>query len=65
MRLSVCIVIVGILIDGILGMKHGVAAFVIQFFECYFDNAAACCCRYHSRLVNGTVVVRDRTDLRS
>ena len=30
--------------DGILGVKHGVDAFVIQFLECYFDNNAATCC---------------------
>ena len=34
--LSVCIVIVERLADGILGVKHGVAAFVIQFLECYY-----------------------------
>ena len=42
---SVCIVIVERLADGILGVKHGVAAFVIQFLECYYKNAATCCCR--------------------
>ena len=32
------------LADGILGVKHGVAAFVIQFLACYY-YAATCCCR--------------------
>ena len=38
----VCIVIVEELADGILGVKHGVAAFVIQFLERYYYNAATC-----------------------
>ena len=38
---SVCIVIVERLADGIVGVKHGVAAFVIQFLECY---VLYCCC---------------------
>ena len=53
------------LADGILGVKHGVAAFVIQFLECYYNNAATCCCRYHSRLVNGIFVVRDSNEQRN
>ena len=46
-RLSLCVytVIVERLADGILGVKHGVAAFVVQFLECYFNDAATCCCR--------------------
>ena len=45
-RLTVCVygLIVERLADGILGVKHGVAAFVIQFLECYFNNNAATCC---------------------
>ena len=42
---SLRIVIVDGLADGILGVKHDVAAFVIQFLECYYNNAATCCCR--------------------
>ena len=56
-----CIVyslIVERLADGILGVEHGVAAFVIQFLECYC-NAASCC-----YLVDGILVVRDSTALR-
>ena len=34
---SVCIVIVERLADGVLGMKHGVAAFDVQFLECYYN----------------------------
>ena len=34
---SVCVVIVERLVDSILGVKHGVAAFVIQFLECYYN----------------------------
>ena len=40
--LCVYILIVERLADGILGVKHGVAAFVIQFLECYC-NYATCC----------------------
>ena len=40
----VCTTIVERLADGILGVKHGVAAFLIQFLECCY-NAATCCCR--------------------
>ena len=36
------VLIVERLTDGILGVKHGVAAFVIQFLECYYI-AANCC----------------------
>ena len=32
------------LVDGILGVKHGVAASVIQLLECYFNSNAATCC---------------------
>ena len=49
------------LADGILGVKHGVAAFVIQFLECYFDNNAATCCCQVDRVL---LVVRDSTELR-
>ena len=38
----VYILIVERLADVILGVKHGVAAFVIQFLECYY-NVATCC----------------------
>ena len=31
------------LADGISGVKHGVAAFVMHFLEWFF-NAATCCC---------------------
>ena len=31
------------LADGILDGKHGVAAFVNRFLECYFHSAATCC----------------------
>ena len=43
-RPTVCVylLIVERLVDGILGMKHGVAAFLIQFLECYY-KAATCC----------------------
>ena len=43
---AVCVysLIVERLADGILGVKHGVAAFVIQFLERYFNNNAATCC---------------------
>ena len=43
------------LADGILGMKHGVAAFVIQFL-----NAAACCYQVDRVLL----VVRHSTEQR-
>ena len=46
------------LADGILGVKHGVLAFVIQFLECYY-NAATCC-----YLVDRVLIVRDSTALR-
>ena len=36
--------IVARLAGGILGVKHGVAAFAIQFLKGYY-NAATCCCR--------------------
>ena len=54
----VCSLIVERLADGILGVKHGVAAFVIQFLECYY-NAATCC-----YLVDRVLVVLDSTELR-
>ena len=56
-RPTVCVysLIVERLADGILGVKHGVAAFVIQFLECYY-NAATCC-----YLVDRVLVVRDST----
>ena len=44
--------------DGMLGMKHGVATFAIQFLECYY-NAAICC-----YLVDIVFVVCDNTALR-
>ena len=40
------------LADGILGVKHGVVVFVIQFLECYY-NYAAIDAADHSRLVDG------------
>ena len=57
---TVCVysLIVDRLADGILGVKQGVAAFVIQFLECYFNNNAATCCY----LVDGVLVVRDSTE---
>ena len=48
------------LADDILGVKHGVAAFLIQFLECYFSNAATCC-----YLVDRVIVLRDSTELRT
>ena len=45
---------------GIRGVKHGIAAFVIQFLERYY-NAAACCYLVDIVLV---LVVRDSTELR-
>ena len=45
LSLSMCILIVERLADGILGVKHGVAAFVFQFLECCYNYAATCCCR--------------------
>ena len=42
--LSACIVIVERRADDILGVKDGVAAFVIQFLECYYNIVATCCC---------------------
>ena len=45
-RPIVCVysLVVEILADGVPGVKHGVAAFVIQLFECY-NNAGSSCCR--------------------
>ena len=40
--LCVYILIVERLVDGILGVKREIAAFVIQFLECYY-NSATCC----------------------
>ena len=61
-RPTVCVysLMVERLTDGILGVKHGVAVFVIQFFECYFNNDAATCCY----LVYRELVVRNSTKLR-
>ena len=66
MSLCVYIVISERLAGGTLGVKHGVAAFVIRFLECYYNNAATCCCRAHSHLVDGVLVevVRYGTELR-
>ena len=47
------------LADGILGVKHGVAAFVIRFLECYLNNIAGPCCY----LVDRVLVVGDGTEL--
>ena len=61
-RPTVCVysLIVTRLADGFLGVKHGVAAFVIQFLECYFNNNAATCCYQVDRVLS---VVRDSTEL--
>ena len=58
-RPTVCvhILIVERLADGILGVKHGVAAFGIQSLECYY-NAATCCYP-----VDRVIVLRDSTAL--
>ena len=50
--------VVECLADGILGVKHGVAAFVIHPLECYYNAAIFC------SLVDGVLVVRDSTELR-
>ena len=57
-RPTVCvyILIVEKLADGILGVKHGVAAFVMQYLECYLNTNAATCFYLVDR-----VVVRDST----
>ena len=52
------------LADGILGVKHGVAAFVIQFLECSTTIMLILVAVDHSRLVDGILVVRDSTELR-
>ena len=52
-----------ILADGILGVKHGVAAFVIQFLECYYNTVSYLLPVDHPRLVD-RVIVRDSTELR-
>ena len=57
---NVYILIVKRLAGGILGVQHGVAAFVIQFLECYY-NAATCCYLVDSVLF----VVRDSTALKN
>ena len=61
-RSTVCVhgLIVEILADGILGVKHGVTAFASQFLECYFNIDDATCCY----LVDEVLVVRDSTELR-
>ena len=62
-RPTVCvhILIVEKLADCILGVKHGVDVFVIQFLERYFNNTAAT----HCLLVNRVFVAeRDGTELR-
>ena len=58
---SLCIVIVEALADGILGVKHGVVAFVIQFLESYIIIMLLLVAVDHSRLVDGILVVRDST----
>ena len=60
-RSTVCVysLIVERLADGILAVKHGVAAFIVQFLECYFNHNAATCCY----LVDRVLVVRDCTEL--
>ena len=45
--------------DGILGVKHCVAAFVIQFLECFFITMLLLVAVDHSHLVDGILVVRD------
>ena len=57
--LSVCVVIVKRLASDILGVKHGVTAFVIQFLESYYNNAATC-----FYMADRVLVVRDGTALR-
>ena len=64
-RVSVCIVIVERLADGILGVKHSVAAFVIQFLKRYYNYAATCCCRPLSFGRWNTLVVRDCSEQRT
>ena len=61
--LCVYSLIVERLADGILGVKHGVAAFVIQFLEGYY-NAATCCCRSLLSGRYGISSTRLRTKLR-
>ena len=53
----VCNFIVERLAGGIIGVKHCVPAFFIQFLENYYYSATCCC------LVDGVLVVRDRTEL--
>ena len=59
-RPTVCVysLIMERLADGIVGVKHGVAAFFIQFLECYYNAATFC------YLVDRAFVVRDSTELR-
>ena len=58
-----CIVIVERLAGGVLGVKHGVAAFVIQFLECYCNSLMLLLVAAdHSRLVDEILVVRDSTE---
>ena len=57
-------VIVERLADGILGVKHGVVAFVIKFLERYYNNAVLLVAVDHSCLVDGILVIRESTELR-
>ena len=61
-RPTVCVysLIVERLADGVVGVKHGVAAFVVQFLECYFNSNVATCCY----LLDRVLVVRDSTELK-
>ena len=60
---TVCVysVIVERLAGGIIGVKHGVAAFVIKYLECCFDKYAATCCYLVDIIL---LVVRDSYELR-
>ena len=55
-----CSLIIERLADGILGVKHGVAAFIIQLLECYNNKNAATRCYLFDR----ELVVRDSTEPR-
>ena len=54
-RPTVCVYVYILIVErlayGILGVKHGVAAFVIKFLECCY-NAATCCYLVYRVLVS-------------
>ena len=62
--MSECMVIVERLADGILGVKHGVATFVIQYLECYYNNGATRCCRPLSSGRGNFSSIRDSNEKR-